>query len=139
MAVKAMGWAHVFPVSGGVSAGRHWTRGHLESLPWTAEEPETVDAVVLTVSELLTNAHVHARSDARLVLTWDGDCLHVSVHDEDSTPPLRRDPEPGEVSGRGVGIVGMLADEWGTRCQPDGKTVTACFRPSGGRQRGDGH
>ncbi|MGW2781430.1 ATP-binding protein [Streptomyces populi] len=137
MAVKAMGWAHSFPVSGGVSAGRRWTRGHLESLRWTAEEPETVDAVVLTVSELLTNAHVHARSDAHLVLTWDGDCLHVSVHDEDPTLPLQRTPEPGAVSGRGVGIVRMLADEWGMKCQRHGKTVTACFRPAGARQRGD--
>ncbi|MFF3404935.1 ATP-binding protein [Streptomyces sp. NPDC002742] len=139
MAVRAMGWAHSFPVSGGVSAGRRWTRGHLESLAWTAEEPETVDAVVLTVSELLTNAHIHAHSDASLVLTWDGDCLHVSVHDEDSTLPLQRDPEPGAVSGRGVGIVRMLADEWAMKCQRHGKTVTACFRPAGARrrQRGD--
>ncbi|MFJ7966534.1 ATP-binding protein [Streptomyces sp. NPDC096324] len=145
MAVRAMGWAHSFPVSGGVRAGRRWTRGHLESLAWTAEEPDTVDAVVLAVSELLTNAHVHAHSDAHLVLTWDGDCLHVSVHDEDSTLPLQRDPEPGAVSGRGVGIVRMLADEWDMKCQRHGKTVTACFRPTGARrddaearQAGDG-
>ncbi|MEU8980403.1 ATP-binding protein [Streptomyces sp. NPDC058251] len=130
MAVKAMGWAHSFPVSGGVRAGRQWTRRHLESLTWTAAEPDTVDAVVLTVSELLTNAHVHAHSDAYLVLTWDGDCLHVSVHDEDPTLPQQRDPKAGAVSGRGVGIVRMLADEWETTCQRHGKTVTACFRPT---------
>jgi two-component sensor histidine kinase len=98
-------------------------------MPWTAAEPDTVDAVVLTVSELLTNAHVHAHSDAHIVLTWDGDCLHVSVHDEDPTLPQQRDPEAGAVSGRGVGIVRMLADEWETTCQRHGKTVTACFRP----------
>ncbi|MEW2167842.1 ATP-binding protein [Streptomyces sp. NPDC007084] len=137
MAVKAMGWAHSFPVSGGVSAGRHWTRRHLESLPWTAEEPDTVDAVVLTVSELLTNAHIHARSDASLVLTWDGDCLQVSVHDDDPTLPRQREPEPGAVSGRGVGIVQMLADDWGTKCQRHGKTVTACFRPENAQPQGD--
>jgi anti-sigma regulatory factor (Ser/Thr protein kinase) len=101
-----------------------------------AAEPETVDAVVLTVSELLTNAHVHAHSDAHLVLTWDGDCLHVSVHDEDPTLPRQRDPEVGEVSGRGVGIVRMLADEWGMTCQRHGKTVTACFRPAGADRHG---
>jgi hypothetical protein len=63
----------------------------------------------------------------------------VSVHDEDSTLPLQRDPEPGAVSGRGVGIVRMLADEWAMKCQRHGKTVTACFRPAGARrrQRGD--
>lgn len=129
-----MGWAHSFPVSGGVRAGRQWTRTQLESLPWTADEPETVDAVVLTVSELLTNAHVHAHSDAHLVLTWDGDCLHVNVHDDDPTLPRQRDPGAGEVSGRGMGIVRALADEWGMRCQRHGKTVTACFRPAGDQQ-----
>ncbi|MFJ9965148.1 ATP-binding protein [Streptomyces avermitilis] len=134
MAVKAMGWAHSFPVSGGVRAGRQWTRRQLESLPWTADEPDTVDAVVLTVSELLTNAHVHAHSDAHMVLTWDGDCLHVNVHDDDPTLPRQRDPDAGEASGRGVGIVRALADEWGMRCQRHGKTVTACFRPAGAQQ-----
>ncbi len=130
MAVKAMGWAHSFPMSGGVRAGRQWTRTQLASLPWTAAEPETVDAVVLAVSELITNAHVHAHSDAHLVLTWDGDCLHVSVHDEDPTLPRQRHPQAGEVSGRGVGIVRMLADGYEMKCQRHGKTVTACFRPA---------
>ncbi|WP_371667544.1 ATP-binding protein [Streptomyces sp. NBC_00289] len=130
MAVKAMGWAHSFPVSGGVRAGREWVRGHVESLPWTAEEPETVESIVLAVSELLTNAHVHANSDAHLILTWDGDCLHVSVHDEDPTLPRRREPGEGEVSGRGVSIVSALADTWGMKCGRHGKTVTACFRPA---------
>ncbi|MFD9006222.1 ATP-binding protein [Streptomyces sp. NPDC059582] len=138
MAVKAMGWAHSFPLSGGVRAGRVWTRRRLESLPWTAAEPDTVDAVVLSVSELLTNAHFHAHSDAQLVLTWDGECLHVSVHDEDPTLPRQRDPEAGEESGRGMGIVRTLADEWEMTCQRHGKTVAACFRPVGADRQGDG-
>ncbi|MFF7176982.1 ATP-binding protein [Streptomyces sp. NPDC008121] len=137
MTVKAMGWAHSFPVSGGVRAGRQWTRRHLASLPWTAQEPETVDAVVLAVSELLTNAHIHAHSDAQLVLTWDGDCLHISVHDEDPTLPRPRDPDSSAVSGRGVSIVQALADEWVMRCQRHGKTVTACFRPSSSTESED--
>lgn len=130
VAVKAMGWAHSFPMSEGVRSGREWTRERLASLPWAATEPDTVDAVVLTVSELITNAHVHAHSDAHLVLTWDGDCLHVSVHDEDPTLPRPRRAEPGDVGGRGVAIVQELADEWGMRCQRHGKSVTACFRPA---------
>ncbi|MFF0205217.1 ATP-binding protein [Streptomyces sp. NPDC005017] len=130
MTVKAMGWAHSFPMSQGVRAGREWTRGRLESLPWSTARPDTVDAIVLAVSELITNAHVHAHSDAHLVLTWDGDCLQVSVHDEDPALPRQRDPKPDAPSGRGVAIVRRLADEWGARCQRHGKTVTACFRPA---------
>lgn len=130
MAVKAMGWAHSFPMSKGVRAGREWTRRRLESLPWAAAEPDTVDSIVLAVSELITNAHIHAHSDAHLVLTWDGDCLHVSVHDDDPTLPRQREAEPGAVSGRGVAIVRTLADEWEMKCQRHGKTVTACFCPA---------
>ncbi|EGX59266.1 hypothetical protein SZN_13726 [Streptomyces zinciresistens K42] len=129
MAVKAMGWAHSFPVSAGVRAGRAWTRRRLEPLPWAASDPDTVDSIVLAVSELVTNAHLHAHSDAHLVLTWDGDCLHVSVHDDDPTLPRHREPEPGEVSGRGVSIVRKLADDVQMKCQRHGKTVMACFRP----------
>ncbi|EMF57682.1 anti-sigma regulatory factor (Ser/Thr protein kinase) [Streptomyces stelliscabiei] len=109
----------------------------MESLPWTAAEPQTVDAIVLAVSELLTNAHVHAHSDAHLILTWDGECLQVSVHDEDPTLPRQRNPQAGEVSGRGVGIVRMLADELEMKCQRHGKTVSACFRPAGTGRTGD--
>ncbi|MFJ8085485.1 ATP-binding protein [Streptomyces sp. NPDC096205] len=130
MTVKAMGWAHSFPMNQGVRAGREWTRSRLETLPWSAAEPDKVDAIVLAVSELITNAHIHAHSDAQLVLTWDGDCLQVSVHDDDPSLPRRRDPEPGAPSGRGVAIVHQLADECASRCQRHGKTVTACFRPA---------
>lgn len=129
MAVKATGWAQAFPASQGVRAGRDWTRRQLSSLPWAAEAPETVDEIVLAVSELLTNAHVHAHSDAQLVLTWDSACLHVSVHDEAAAMPTPRKADEGALSGRGVSIVQALADSWQTHPQQHGKTVTACFKP----------
>ncbi|WP_093802590.1 ATP-binding protein [Streptomyces sp. Wb2n-11] len=129
MAVKATGWARTFPAGKGVREGRKWTRSQLETLPWAAGAPETVDEIVLAVSELLTNAHLHARSDAQLVLTWDSTCLHVNVHDEASAVPKPRNPDPGAVSGRGVSIVQALADSWQTHAQQHGKTVTACFKP----------
>lgn len=88
--LRAVGWAQSFPVSQGVRAGRRWTREHLASLAWTADAPEVVDGILLSVSELITNAHVHAHSDAQLVLTWDSHCLHVSVHDSDPAPPAKQ-------------------------------------------------
>lgn len=97
-ALRAMGWAQSFPVSQGVRAGRRWTREHLASLEWTRDAAEIVDAILLSVSELVTNAHVHAHSDAQLVLTWDSHCLHVSVHDSDPLPPARQ-PEDVTTTG----------------------------------------
>lgn len=67
--------------------------------PWRDQDaPEIVDAILLSVSELVTNAHVHAHSDAQLVLTWDSHCLHVSVHDSDPLPPARK-PEDLTTTG----------------------------------------
>lgn len=129
--MRATGWARTLPVASGVRAGRQWVRRHLEELGWTSTAPDTADAVVLIVSELVTNAHVHAGSSADLVLTWDGTCLYVSV----TTPPRRR-PRPREagaeaVSGRGMALLEALADNWQTRTGDRGKTVTACFHPPG--------
>ncbi|MFD5140690.1 ATP-binding protein [Streptomyces sp. NPDC058378] len=131
ISLRAMGWAQSFPVSQGVRAGRRWTREHLASLEWTKDAPDTVDAILLSVSELITNAHVHAHSDAQLVLTWDSHCLHVSVHDSGSLPPAKQPEDVTTTGGRGLAIVDALADDWTTHPQASGKTVTACFVPPG--------
>ncbi|MET7368215.1 ATP-binding protein [Streptomyces sp. NPDC005566] len=131
MSLRAVGWAQSFPVSHGVRAGRRWTRDHLASLGWTRDAPETVDAILLTVSELITNAHVHAHSDAQLILTWDSRCLHVSVHDSDPVPPAQKPEDLTGTGGRGLAIVDALADGWATHPQASGKTITACFVPPG--------
>ncbi|MFF3504592.1 ATP-binding protein [Streptomyces sp. NPDC003247] len=113
-----------------VKEARDWARRHLDTLGWSGSDPETVDAVLLTVSELVTNAHRHARSSAQLVLTWDSRCLHISVHDASADLPTPRAPSAESVGGRGMLLVDALADSWETRPCPHGKTVTACFRPS---------
>ncbi|GAA4837995.1 ATP-binding protein [Kitasatospora terrestris] len=128
-AMGAVGWARSFPVGGGVRAGRAWARDHLAALGWDRTAPDVADAVVLAVSELLTNAHVHARSDAELVLVWDGRCLLLSVHDHSPLLPRPRPSGPEETGGRGLALVQAVADHWHTYPAPDGKTVTACFHP----------
>ncbi|MEV5728501.1 MULTISPECIES: ATP-binding protein [Streptomyces] len=133
--VRAVGWARSLPMNTGPKAARDWARGHLDSLGWTHSAPQTVDDVLLTVSELVTNAHVHAHSAARLVLAWDGQCLHVTVHDDASALPTPREPSRDGLGGRGMLLVDALADEWEARPCPDGKSVTACFRPSSPTER----
>lgn len=138
MELRAVGWAHAFPVANGVRAARVWTAGHLASLDWARDAPDTVHSVLLAVSELVTNAHVHAASTAHLVLTWDGRCLHVSVADADPTPPRPREAGERATSGRGMGIVDALADAWEVHPGDHRKTITACFRPPEGAVRQDG-
>ncbi|WP_059006352.1 ATP-binding protein [Streptomyces specialis] len=127
--VRAVGWARSLPVSSGVRAARHWAREHLDALGWTREAPDTADAVLLAVSELVTNAHLHARSSAQLILAWDSRCLHVSVHDASTDLPVPRRPTTEGTGGRGMFLVDALSDTWEVRSHPDGKTITARFRP----------
>ncbi|MFD9307115.1 ATP-binding protein [Streptomyces sp. NPDC060048] len=118
----------------GVRAARQWTAGHLASLPWDSSADDTVHSVLVCVSELVTNAHLHAVGTAHLVLTWDGRCLHVSVADADPRLPSPRKPDAdgGATSGRGLGIVASLADSLDVHACHGGKAITACFRPTGG-------
>ncbi|WP_460110582.1 ATP-binding protein [Streptomyces sp. YKOK-J1] len=127
--LRAVGWARSLPLNASVKTARDWAREHLRSLGWTESAPETVDDVLLTISELVTNAHVHAQSAADLVLTWDSTCLHVSVHDRSRQLPVPRPADPERPGGRGMLLVDALADTWQTRPCPDGKVVHACFRP----------
>ncbi|GAA0274091.1 hypothetical protein GCM10010302_09660 [Streptomyces polychromogenes] len=127
--VRAVGWARSLPVTSGVKAAREWSREHLRALGWERTAPDLVDSVVLTVSELVTNAHVHARSGAQLILVWDGRCLHVTVHDASSRVPEQRRPDDGALGGRGMLLVDALADGWQARPCPRGKDVIACFQP----------
>ncbi|GGP96760.1 ATP-binding protein [Streptomyces roseolilacinus] len=127
--LRAVGWARSLPLDSDVKTARDWTREHLRKLEWAATSPETADAVLLTVSELVTNAHLHAHSSAQLVMTWDESCLHVAVHDASPDLPTPRPPSTERTGGRGMFLVDALADDWEARPCPDGKTVIACFRP----------
>ncbi|MEW2076232.1 ATP-binding protein [Streptomyces sp. NPDC017966] len=133
--VRTVGWARSLPMDRGVKAARDWAREHLVALGWDTTAPETADDVLLAVSELVTNAHVHARSSAQLVMSWDSRCLHISVHDRSATLPAPREPSAERVGGRGMLLVDALADTWEARPCPHGKTVTACFRLPEGTRR----
>ncbi|MFC9731923.1 ATP-binding protein [Streptomyces roseolus] len=127
--MRAVGWARSLPMGSSVKTARDWTREHLAAIGWDRTAPDAADSVVLTVSELVTNAHVHAHSDAQLILTWDEECLHVTVHDASPLVPEQRRPDDGALGGRGLILVDALADDVRTRPCPRGKDVTACFRP----------
>ncbi|MEU8778684.1 ATP-binding protein [Streptomyces sp. NPDC048606] len=133
MVIRAVGWARSFPVHLGVREARRWCLAHLKTLEWSEDAPDTVHSILLTVSELVTNAHVHAHSSAQLVLAWDGCCVHVSVADGDPELPAPKPASTRATSGRGLAIIDALADRWEAHAHPchTGKTITACFQPPG--------
>ncbi len=86
------------------------------------------DGAQLVVSELVTNALVHAQSCSRLMLRYNGESLWIGVRDDgvgDAVP--RHDPELG---GWGLRVVDSQSDDWGTdRHHDGGKTIWSEMSP----------
>jgi anti-sigma regulatory factor (Ser/Thr protein kinase) len=78
--------------------------------------------VILVVSELVTNAVVHAGSVHRVVAALVDARLRIEVYDRDSRPPRLR-PDGGPNGGFGLRIVAALADGWGWLPTRSGKLV----------------
>ncbi|MBV9366256.1 MAG: MEDS domain-containing protein [Solirubrobacterales bacterium] len=88
-------------------------------------ERVSVDDVQLVVSELATNAVIHAGSAFSVSVRCADDAIRIAVQDWSSTWPQLRGGSPAARSGRGLHLVGAVAREWGVEPAPDGKTVWA--------------
>jgi anti-sigma regulatory factor (Ser/Thr protein kinase) len=75
--------------------------------------------VQLMVSELATNAVVHAQSSFDVTLErLPGDVVRVEVRDFGGGMPRVLDCDPSAVQGRGLQIVSLLAESWGVQERP---------------------
>lgn len=83
------------------------------------------EVVVLLVSELVTNAVLHARTASVLRLHRGDGRLRVELHDASTEPAVARPAgQNGQrTGGRGVLLVESLADRWGSDVGEHGKTV----------------
>jgi anti-sigma regulatory factor (Ser/Thr protein kinase) len=100
-----------------------------------AAPPETRDKVELMVSELATNALVYGRTEFRVGVEVRGNVVRVEVTDQGAgTPKAAPAPPALQPHGRGLLIVGGLADAWGVVERPGGRGKTVWFSltfPSG--------
>ncbi|MFG2985534.1 ATP-binding protein [Streptomyces sp. NPDC048258] len=110
-------------VRGAVGKGRDFTRQTLRDWGW--DRHESAEDALLVVSELVTNAALHASGCHELVLTA-GEALRIDVLDGSTALPgpwtVRRPCVPG---GRGLHIVQRLSDRWGSYTHGTGKAVWA--------------
>jgi CheY-like chemotaxis protein/anti-sigma regulatory factor (Ser/Thr protein kinase) len=87
------------------------------------------DAAGLVVTELATNAVLHAGSPYTVQVSHAGGALRIEVADHhDGTPepqPFSADAE----SGRGIVLVSAVSTSWGIDAQPEGKVTWAELRP----------
>ncbi|MER6136516.1 SpoIIE family protein phosphatase [Streptomyces sp. NPDC001815] len=112
----------VWRVPEAVRHARRFTRRILRV--WGAAED--ADAVLLVVSELVTNALVHTDGQVRLDLTLINNRLRVAVADVSPRTPIKPTSIGWEATGgRGILLVEALSATWGTVPVSGGKQVWA--------------
>lgn len=108
--------------TGVVTRCRDFTRHALADWRWPAGH-EAEEDVLLLVSEVVTNACLHAGGPRELVLRHGPGGLRVEVTDDSQEPPSPRPPERGRPGGHGLVLLQRLARAWGYAPMPPGKTV----------------
>ena len=86
-------------------------------------DPTVLDAAVLMVSELATNAVVHTTSPFGIGVDSSDHEARISVTDHGHGTPQLRHASSADTDGRGLGIVAAFAISWGVDQSTDSKTV----------------
>jgi anti-sigma regulatory factor (Ser/Thr protein kinase) len=106
-------------------AARHFV---VEALSQLGSKEWLIDDAALVVTELTTNALLHAHSAATVNLWVNGDVVRVGVEDAAPVLPTQRPPERLGPSGRGLNLVAALSRQWGADFLDGGKVVWAELR-----------
>ena len=100
------------------------------------EDPTYRADLAVAVTELVTNAVVHAREPIELHLWRRDGGVRIGVSDGSRTAASLRPPDPESTSGRGLRVVDRLASEWGTEPTDDGKLTWADIPDPVGARKG---
>jgi anti-sigma regulatory factor (Ser/Thr protein kinase) len=84
---------------------------------------ETTVDVELIVSELVTNARLHAAPPIVVRVRPLPDGVRIEVADESRSAPMRGVPSVDGMTGRGIALVEALARRWGIEPTAGGKVV----------------
>jgi anti-sigma regulatory factor (Ser/Thr protein kinase) len=103
-----------------VGAARHALRRWLHARGCT-----TTDDAVLVLSELVTNAMVHAGAGCTIEMQHDDDRLRLEVQDPSPTPPVFAVGRSHDTGRRGLHVVDAVTGAWGWEPTVDGKRVWA--------------
>ena len=109
---------------------RDFTRQALYDWGWlpgaTDEQQAVAEDVLLLVSELVTNANLHAGGAVELVLHGTRERLRLEVGDRSRLLPVPRTSyQASRPGGHGLHIVARLSTAWGSESRPGGKSVWA--------------
>lgn len=84
---------------------------------------DSLDSAQLAVSEVVTNALVHAGTPVRLRILVTPHSIRVEVGDGSPRLPVNREHAPISATGRGLHLVSEVADSWGVYRDDGGKVV----------------
>jgi anti-sigma regulatory factor (Ser/Thr protein kinase) len=91
-----------------------------EKLPPTSGVAE----ITLCVSELVSNAILHAGTGCVVRLHDNAQAVRVEVRDQNPhVLPVKREYDATSVTGRGLQLIDRLTSRWGVDVDADGKTV----------------
>jgi anti-sigma regulatory factor (Ser/Thr protein kinase) len=91
--------------------------------------PIIVEYAQLVVSELATNAVVHARTPFGVTISRYDGVVEIAVGDDDSFEPAVPSADVQDQNGRGLRLVELCSNSWGvTAPSSGGKSVWARFK-----------
>lgn len=102
-----------------VPAARRFVRNALTDMG----AADMTDDVVALVSELATNAVIHARTPYTIVVSCDRDTVRIGVHDRSPVIPRRRAYGLDATTGRGLRLIATMSSDWGMEAENGGKVV----------------
>ena len=111
-----------------IPRARRFVRGAVESLGADA----AADDAVLLISELATNALLHARSAFTVEVTRNDDRVRICIVDGSPAAPRVRAYAEDATTGRGLQLVQTLSADWGVHFRQHGKTVWVELLVDGG-------
>lgn len=98
---------------------RKYVDGELEALGFSL----AAGIAELLVSELVTNAILHAHTVIEVTVRQAGDIVRVGVADSSPRTLRKRQHSVDSGTGRGLWLVDRLATRWGVEPTPAGKVV----------------
>jgi anti-sigma regulatory factor (Ser/Thr protein kinase) len=84
---------------------------------------QSLDATILLVSELITNALRHGPPPLCLQVVVLADRVRLEVHDSNPEPPVVSRPDAESEHGRGMWLIDAVSVRWGHRPVAPGKVV----------------
>lgn len=107
------------PRTADVALARRFLAAHCDR--WGCRE--VLEDAQLVVSELVTNAFVHAGTRCDVSISFEAGRLRIEVRDDSAVAPDVQAADDGREHGRGLVLVSAMAVAWGVEPRPEGGKV----------------